>query len=72
MDYNDLLLLFVYFNRLIGKIIGNIKPECLQNKWETKWDNSSHITMEELVNHYIEHIKGHITHFKDRLNEIRK
>ncbi len=36
MDFNDLLLLFVYFNRLIGKIIGNIRPECLQNKWKIK------------------------------------
>ncbi len=71
--YSDLLSLFLYYNKLIKQIILNVDKNCLKNKWNVAWDeNTNYITLERLIKHYVEHIKGHISHFNERLNEILK
>lgn len=73
MKFSDLLLLFYYFNKIIVNIILNIDSKSLNNKWNIAWnENSSFITLENLANHYVEHIKIHISEFKEQLNEIEK
>ena len=52
-------------------IILNIDEKSLNNRWNVVWDeNSSFITLEKLATHYVEHIKIHMVHFRDRLNEV--
>jgi hypothetical protein len=73
MPFKDLISLFLYFNKLISSIIENTDHNFLKNKWITKWDeNTSYITLENLIIHYLEHLKGHIKHFNERLDEIKK
>lgn len=73
MRFSDLLLLFYYYNKLIVNILLNIDDKSLNNRWNIAWEeNSSFITLEKLATHYVEHMKIHMTHFKDRLNEIEK
>ena len=73
MRFSELLLLFFYYNKLIVNIILNIDDKSLNNRWNVAWDeNSSFITLEKLANHYVEHMKIHMEHFKERLNEIEK
>lgn len=71
MKFEELLLLFYYYNKLIINIILNIDKECLKNKWYINWDeNSTYITLERLIYHYIDHMKSHLIHFRERLGEL--
>ena len=71
MQFSDLLNLFVYFNMLMVNIISNIDESSLNNKWHVAWDeNSSFITLENLIIHYISHLEYHLNHFKERLKEV--
>jgi len=71
MKFSDLLNLFICINKLMANIISNINESSLQNKWHVAWDeNSSFITLDDLITHYISHIKSHLIHFQERLNEI--
>lgn len=72
MKYSDLLSLFYYYNKLMANIIQNIDGKSLNNRWNVSWDeNSSFITLEKLAKHYVEHIKIHLSHFRDRLEEVK-
>jgi len=72
MNFLDLLLLFYYYNKLIINIILNIDEKCLEHKWNVNWDeNSTFITFEKLLIHYVNHMKSHLTHFRERLNELK-
>lgn len=71
MQFSNLLNLFININKLMVSIICNIDESSLQNKWHVAWDkNSSFITLENLIIHYISHIQSHLIHFKERLNEV--
>lgn len=71
MSFSDLVSLFYYFNKLMVNIIENIEPKSLNNRWNVEWDeNTSFITLEKLASHYVEHIKGHMMHFRERLAEV--
>ncbi len=71
MKFSELLLLFYYYNKLITNIILNVDKKNLNNKWNVYWDeNSTFITFEQLIVHYVDHIKSHLNHFRDRLSEI--
>jgi len=71
MQFSDLLNLFIYINKLMANIISNIDEGSLQNKWHVAWDeNSSFITLENLIIHYISHIKSHLIHFKECLKYV--
>ncbi len=73
LKFIELLLLFYYYNKLIVNIILNIDEKCLQNKWNINWDeDSTFITFEKLVTHYVDHMKSHLTHFRERLSELEK
>lgn len=73
MQFTDLLSLFYYYNKLLVNIISNIDEKCLERRWNISWDeNSTYITFEKLVTHYVDHMKGHLTHFRERLSEVEK
>ena len=71
MQFSDILTLFIYFNKLLANIISNVDEGSLQNKWNIAWDeNSSFITLERLITHYISHMNTHLIHFRERLKEV--
>ncbi len=73
MAFKDLLLLFYYYNKLIINIVLNIDESSLNNKWNIAWDeNSPYITFNELLIHYVKHMKGHLVHFREILAELGK
>lgn len=73
MKFIELLLLFYYYNKLIINIILNIDERYLDNKWNVAWDeNNSFITFEKLLIHYVNHMKAHLTHFRERLSELER
>lgn len=73
MKFSELLLLFYYYNKLLANIILNIDEKCLENKWNINWDeNSTFITFEKLIIHYVNHMKSHLTHFRERLSELQE
>jgi hypothetical protein len=69
--YTDLFNLFVFYNKLLAHIILGIAKNNLQNKWNIVWNGSPDITLEALINHYIEHLKGHLQHCRERLAEVK-
>lgn len=72
MKFSELLSLFYYYNKLLINIILNMDEKCLENKWNINWDeNSTFITFEKLLNHYVNHMKSHLTHFRERLSEVQ-
>ena len=71
MSFAELLLLFYYYNKLIINIILNLDKKCLEHRWNVNWDeNSTFITFESLLNHYVSHMRNHLTHFRERLGEL--
>ncbi len=73
MNFMDLLLLFYYYNKLLINIVRNLDEKCLNHEWNIKWDeNSTYITFESLLTHYVNHMKSHLTHFRERLSELEK
>ena len=71
-NFNELVNLFYYYNKLILNIIKFVNKNTLNHKWKINWiDGKDSITLEELIVHYISHMKGHLKHFKDRLTEIK-
>ncbi len=71
MSFSELLLLFYYYNKLIINIILNLDKKCLEHRWNVNWDeNSTFITFESLLSHYVSHMKSHLTHFRERLGEL--
>jgi hypothetical protein len=73
MQFNDLLSLFYFYNKLIINIVLNIDESSLKRKWNVPWDeNSSYITFEDLLAHYVRHLKDHLAHFRERLMELEK
>ena len=73
MKFQELLLLCYYYNKLLINIILNTDEKCLQHKWNIIWDeNSTFITFEKLLTHYVNHMKGHLTHFRERLSELEE
>lgn len=72
MNFHDLRLLFVYYNKLIINIIASVNSESLNHSWDIQWnENKKSITLLELIIHYVNHIKEHIVHFEKRLSEIQ-
>ncbi|WP_024834542.1 hypothetical protein [Ruminiclostridium josui] len=70
MSLSELLSLFYYYNKLIINIILNLDSKCLKHRWNVDWDeNSPFITFENLLSHYVSHMRTHLTHFRERLGE---
>ncbi len=71
--FTDLFTLFLYLNRLLAHLIENMDPKVLAHKWIVNWDeNTKFMTLESLIDHYIEHLMYHVRHFEERLEEVRK
>jgi hypothetical protein len=70
--YSDMLSFLYNFNILLSSIIENISDNSLNNVWDFKWSESQNcITLKELIEHYLWHLKEHFNHFENRLNELK-
>lgn len=68
-DWELLTGLWHSYNRLIIRILENIKEEALGNYWE-KGDEK--LTLEHIAVDYYRHLKWHMEHFDRRLKEVRE
>ena len=70
MKFSELLTLFYYYNILMINIVSTVNEKCLKNKWNINWDeNTTFFTLENLIIHYVNHMKTHLSHFRERLME---
>jgi hypothetical protein len=56
------------YNRMLIRIIGNLREEALQNYWEK---GEEKLTLEHIAVDYYRHLIWHIEHFDRRLKEVR-
>jgi hypothetical protein len=71
MDFENLYILFYNYNILLAEIIKDINEKQKKNIWEIKWGDKNEITLEDLIKHYIEHLKIHYEHLSKRIEEIK-
>ena len=68
IKFKDLISLWKYYNILLSHIIKNTEDDKLSNIWKTE---DKDITLKELITHYFAHLKEHLKHFEERLNELK-
>ena len=68
MEFVELLKLWKQFNILICHIIQKVNPDALSHTWVI---NNTEMTLEALIVDYLRHLKDHLIHFNERLNEVR-
>ena len=72
MNFQSMFKLFLGFNELISTLVENVDEKSLNNKWLFSWDEKSdHITLKDLITHYPIHLKIHLDHLKERLEEVK-
>jgi hypothetical protein len=71
MDFINLYVLFYNYNIFLAEIIKDINEKQKKNIWEIKWGDKNEMTLEDLIKHYIEHLKIHYEHLSKRMEEIK-
>lgn len=64
----DLISLYKYFNILLAHLIENVDESKLANIWKRE---DKELTLKEIMTDYLRHLKDHIKHFEERLNELK-
>ena len=67
MDFADVILTWKQYNLVIGKIIERADASRLSNHWKT---DGKEITLKELMEDYLVHLKGHLTSFENTLRQL--
>ena len=70
LNFSDIILLWKQYNVLIGNIIKGVDESKLENYW-IKSDGDK-TTLKYLMIDYVRHIKEHVKHFEETLEEINK
>ena len=70
LNFSDIILLWKQYNVLIGNIIKEVDESKLGNYW-SKSDGDK-ITLKDLMIDYVRHLKDHIKHFEETLEEIAR
>jgi len=68
LDFSDIVLLWKQYNVLIGNIVKEVDESKLDNCWKLDGDK---ITLKDLIIDYVRHIKDHIKHFEETLEEVK-
>jgi hypothetical protein len=68
VKFIDLISLWKFINILIVHLIENVDESKLPNIWKRE---DKDITLKELMTDYLRHLKDHIKHFEERLNELK-
>jgi len=69
MNFSDILLLWRQYNVLLGNIIKKVDESKLNNYWELDGDK---ITLKYLMIDYVRHLKDHLKHFEQTLQEMNE
>ncbi|OGN91892.1 MAG: hypothetical protein A2Z75_06470 [Chloroflexi bacterium RBG_13_50_10] len=69
MNFSDIMLLWKQYNILIGNIIKGADESKLENYWVLDGDK---ITLKDLMIDYVRHLKEHVKHFEQTLEEIKR
>jgi len=70
LNFSDVILLWKQFNVLIGNIIKRADESKLENRWENSEGDKK--TLRDLMIDYIRHLKDHLKHFEETLEEIKE
>jgi hypothetical protein len=70
LNFSDVILLWKQYNVLIGNIIKGADEGKLENYW-IKSDGDK-ITLKDLMIDYVRHLKEHVKHFEQTLEEINR
>ena len=70
MNFSDIMLLWKQYNILIGNIIKGADESKLENRWKNSEGDKK--TLKDLMTDYVRHIKDHIKHFEETLEEINR
>jgi len=70
LNFSDIVLLWKQYNVLIGNIIKEVDESKLGNYW--KKSDGDKITLKDLMIDYVRHIKEHVRHFEETLEEIKE
>jgi hypothetical protein len=70
MNFSDIILLWKQYNVLIGNIIKEVDDSKLENYW-IKSDGDK-VTLKDLMIDYVRHLKDHVRHFEQTLEEIKR
>jgi len=72
LKYSNLISLLSSYNILLASIIEQISDKSLENRWNIKWsDSKDYISLGELIEHYLWHLREHFHHFENRLYELK-
>ena len=70
MNFSDIMLLWKQYNILIGNIIKGADKSKLENRWENSEGDKN--SLRDLMIDYVRHIKEHLKHFEETLEEIKR
>ncbi|UCH50491.1 MAG: hypothetical protein JSV54_05585 [Chloroflexota bacterium] len=70
MNFSDIMLLWKQYNILIGNIIKGADESKLENRWKNSEGDKQ--TLKDLMTDYVRHIKDHVKHFEETLEEITR
>jgi len=70
LNFSDIVLLWKQYNVLIGNIIKEVDESKLGNYW--KKPDGDKIALKDLMIDYVRHIKEHVKHFEETLEEIKR
>jgi hypothetical protein len=68
LPWAALVALWESYNALLLHLAAGVRPECLQNAWETP---EGPRTLEFLISDYYRHLADHTKHFRGRLAELQ-
>jgi len=69
LNFSDIILLWKQYNVLLGNIIKKVDESKLENYWDLDGDR---ITLKALMIDYVRHLKDHLKHFEQTLQEINR
>jgi hypothetical protein len=69
LPFSDIALLWRQYNVLLGNIIKKVDESNLENYWELNGDK---ITLKDLMIDYVRHLKDHLQHFEQVLQEVKR
>ena len=67
VEFKDLITLWKHFNVLLAHLIRIADESALKNVWEAQ---DQVISLENLMVDYLRHLKEHLNHFEQRLQEL--
>ncbi len=69
LNFSDIILLWKQYNILIGNIIKEVDESKLENRWKNSEGDKN--TLRDLMVDYLRHLKDHLQHFEQTLEETK-